>query len=291
MNIPLIHASSVHRVGGPFDARPVTTNLRRLLILDCVLLLIAGFQLFVLTQHTNRFFAWTISSPLTAAFLGANYWASLPLVYMSSRQRYWSHVRTVIWGVLVFTTLTLVATLLHLDRFHLADPLLSARGAAWAWLAVYLLFPLTLLIITLHQLRLQGEDPARQDPLPQLMRLLMAGQAVVMVVLGVVLFAFPRLPAWPWTLTPLTGRAVGAWLVGIGIISAQVTRENDWERVRVTMPGYALVGALQLVAILRYSDEVAWSRPHAAIYVIVLLSIFGLGCYGTMRSRLITPRR
>jgi hypothetical protein len=33
--------------------------------------LLAGLQLFVFATETDRFFAWTIASPLTAAFLGA----------------------------------------------------------------------------------------------------------------------------------------------------------------------------------------------------------------------------
>jgi hypothetical protein len=59
--------------------------------------------------------------------------------------------------------------------------------------------------------------------LPPLVRRALGVQGAVMVVVGVALLAVPvqagRL--WPWSLTALTGRAVGTWLVGLGIIAAQ----------------------------------------------------------------------
>ena len=58
-------------------ARPLTAGMRSLLIVAGVLVALAGIQLFVFSDRTDRFFAWTIEPPLTAAFLGASYWASV----------------------------------------------------------------------------------------------------------------------------------------------------------------------------------------------------------------------
>ena len=60
--------------------KPVVFGLRVVLVAAAVLALIAGYQVFVLTEHTDRDFAWTIANPLTAAFMGAGYWASLPML-------------------------------------------------------------------------------------------------------------------------------------------------------------------------------------------------------------------
>jgi hypothetical protein len=43
--------------------------------------LVAAWQLFVLTDHTDRFFAWTIGVPLTAAVDGAFYLAAFFLLF------------------------------------------------------------------------------------------------------------------------------------------------------------------------------------------------------------------
>jgi hypothetical protein len=110
-------------VSNTSSVQPLTVGMRVLLLVFCVTVFTAGFQLFVLAEYTERFFAWTINPPLTAAFLGANYWGSLPLVLMSAREHTWA--RVAVPGVLVFTVLTLVATLIHIDRFHMVRSELS----------------------------------------------------------------------------------------------------------------------------------------------------------------------
>src|SRR5688500_10950706 len=146
-------------------AQPLILDMRRWLWADSFLVLVTGIQCFVLADFTAAFFAWTINPPLTAAFLGASYWAAFPLVFLSAREREWARARVAVYGVLVFTTVTLVATLLHLDRFHLGSPQPLARVAAWAWMAVYVLVPPSLLVLLLRQRRASGRDPERTAPL------------------------------------------------------------------------------------------------------------------------------
>src|SRR5664279_3539681 len=117
--------------------RQTTPGTRMILLIASVLVFLVGIQLFVLTEMTDRFFAWTILSPLTAAFLGGAYWASFTMEYFASRHRTWAHARIAVPAVLVFTTVTLVVTLVHLEQFHLGDDSLMTRFLTWAWLFVY----------------------------------------------------------------------------------------------------------------------------------------------------------
>jgi hypothetical protein len=68
--------------------------------------------------------------------------------------------------------------------------------------------------------------------MPGVFRLVVAAQGAVRLRLGALLFVLPTLSLWPWALTPLTGRAVGAWLIGIGVIAVQMGWEGDWEWTR-----------------------------------------------------------
>jgi hypothetical protein len=54
------------------------------------LVLLAGVPLFLGSEQTDLYFAWTITPPLTAAFLGAAYWSSLVLLFLSVRQTSWA---------------------------------------------------------------------------------------------------------------------------------------------------------------------------------------------------------
>src|SRR5438105_2404442 len=113
---------------GP-DYRGSTTGIRRFFYVAASLVFAAGVPLFVGSTHTGRYFAWTIKSPLTAAFLGANYWAAIALEVLAARQRVWARVRVAYVPVLVFTLATLVVTLVHLDRFHLPCRAAAVRRA------------------------------------------------------------------------------------------------------------------------------------------------------------------
>jgi hypothetical protein len=265
---------------------PLTDGMRRMLIVSGGLVLVTAVQLFVLSEQTDVFFAWTIQPPLTAASLGAAYAASCVVEWLAARERVWARARVAVPAVLVFTTLTLVATLLHLDRFHLASPALVTRAAAWTWLAVYAVVPPVMAVILARQLRVGGGDPPRAARLAPALRVIVGLQGGIMLGMGIVLFVAPQAaaPAWPWMLTPLTARATGAWLVGLGVAAVHVVAEDDPTRVRPAMAGFAVLGALQLVALARYAGSVNWTRPDAWVHVVFLLSLLGAGLVGWRAS-------
>src|SRR5437762_3232381 len=100
----------------------VRPGLRRMLLVAALLVFTIAIPLFVLSRQTERYFAWTIQSPLTAAFLGAAYWSSGVLELGAARERWWANARSSVLPMLIFTALTTIVTLIHLDRFHLAVP-------------------------------------------------------------------------------------------------------------------------------------------------------------------------
>jgi hypothetical protein len=274
--------------GDPGDLRVLTVGMRRLLWLAGFLVFLAGVQLFVFSERTGELFAWTIDIPLTAAFLGAGYWASVVLEWVSARQRAWVHARISVPAVFVFTTLTLVATLLHLDLFHLGsefDPV--TRAATWGWIAIYVLVPPAMALLLVVQSRTRGEDPPRTAPLPHWIVGALVAQAVVLLALGCYLFIVPERAAslWPWPLTPLTGRAVGAWVFSIGVAAAHSVRENDLIRMRPAALSYLALGALELIAMARYRDTVLWEEPQTVVYVAFLAGMLVVGAAVTIASR------
>ena len=65
--------------------------------------------------------------------------------------------------------------------------------------------------------------------LPLALRLLLGAIAGVLLLYGVALLAVPVQAAtwWPWPLSDLTARAIGAWLVGLGWAAAQGQLSGD----------------------------------------------------------------
>ena len=152
----------------------MTRSVRTLLLVAAGLVLLAGIPLFVFPLRTADWFAWTVASPMTAVFLGASYWASAVLEVGGARARTWPQGRISVPAVMVFTTLTLVATLLHLPLFHLgADQAAQTRAVAWGWLVVYAVVPVAMLVLLVRQRRAGADEGVRTARLPGWVRLLL----------------------------------------------------------------------------------------------------------------------
>lgn len=238
-----------------------------------------GIVLYVFPRRTEDLFAWTIGSPMTAAFLGASYLASIPLSLLASLRRYWASMRLPFPGVGVFSALTLIATLIHLDVFH-TD---TAPGVVW--ITVYIISPITFFGILIWMTRAPGTDPPRTSPLVGWERALLLLVALVMIPFGVALFVAPGWAdgAWPWALTSLTARAIGAWLAGVGTVVLHMHWENDWKRIVPGPPELGLLGLLHLGAVARFSNEFNWDGVGAWLYVGCLVLFIAIGIYGVLK--------
>jgi hypothetical protein len=237
---------------------------------------VAGIELFALATETDRFFSWTIEPPLTAAFLGAAYWAACVLLAWAARQESWARARVTPPPVFVISVLLLIATLVHLDRFDL-DSLFG-----WFWLAAYVLVVPLLVFLVVEQVRRAGPQPRGERPLPLWLRAVLSLQGGALLALGATLFIAPEDAAsvWPWALTPLTGRAVGAFLIGFGAAAADAIREDDIELLRGPALAYAALGALELAALAIHSGDVTAEAAGVALYVAFCVTVLAAGLYG-----------
>jgi hypothetical protein len=272
--------------------RTLGPGMRGILLVGAVLVLTAGIQLFILTDHTDTVFAWTIKVPVTAAFLGAFYFTAMVLALLSARERVWANARVAVLGVFTFIVLTLLATLLHFDQFHFHAGGSVARGAAWLWLAIYAGDPPAILVLLLFQLRRPGGDPPRLHRLERWYRGLLLLLGLVALGMGIALFVAPDAAkkAWSWALTPLTARAVAAWLIGLGLVALAAVREDDWDRIRPVTYGLVTLGLLQSIALARYGDEVRWGSPTAWVFVAFLLVVLLAGAFGVVKARSVRER-
>jgi hypothetical protein len=268
-------------------AQPLTGGMRNMLYAASGLVFAVGITLYLLTEQTDRYFAWTIQSALTAAFLGGAYWSACALEFIAARRLLWADARVAAPAVISFTALTFVVTLLHLDRFHFGAPELITRAGTWFWLAVYASVPVIMTALLLHQLRAPGVDPPREMAMPDWMRLLLLGIAALLLVLGLALLAVPEAvaPLWPWPLTALTGRAVGAWLIGLGVAAGHAARERDLLRARPVMVSAVVFCVLQFIALARYAGEFAWGSASGWVYLLFLVVFLGIGAYGWLATQ------
>jgi hypothetical protein len=172
---------------------------------------------------------------------------------------------------------------MHLGQFHLGSQFAAGtRIVTWAWLAIYALVPLLMLIVLAVQARIPGVDPPRSAPLPTWLLALLAVQAVILLGFGAALFAVPEqaAPLWPWKLTPLLAQATAAWLISLGVAVGHSLLERDARRLLPAAVGYILLALLQAIALARYPHRFEWGSASGIIYLVFLGAMLLTGAAG-----------
>ena len=270
---------------GDAGVRPVVPAFRWILVPFVALATGAVISLYLRPEDTDEWFAWTIDPPFTAALLGAAYGGTLVFFAMTLRERAWADVRLAVSAPLLLSTAMLAATLLHLDKFHL-DEGGAPAVVAWIWLIVYLVVPPALLAVAVVGQCTPGDDPPRAVRLPAVIRVQLMGMGIAGVVGGAALFGWPTELAehWPWPITPLTGRAIAAWLLGLGLAALHAAVEDDLRRIRSGVAALATIGGLGLLACARYRDDLE-GGAGTAVLLGVLGALLALGTVGMVLQR------
>lgn len=247
---------------------------------SALLALIAGLLLFAGATRTDDYFSWTIDPPQTAAFLGASFWAAAILFQWAAQQRDWERLRIAVFPELAVAVLLLIATYMHLDKFH--DDLFG-----YFWVAVYSIAP-AVLIYLISATRGPGDaaDGEQPIPMPVWLRAALALQALAFAVYGVGLFVSPSGfdAAWPWALTPLTARAIASFLLGFALAAAIALRSGSLQRFRGAALTYAALGALQLLSVALHSSDFD-DGAALPLFAAFFASVLAVGAAGSLLGR------
>jgi hypothetical protein len=223
---------------------------------------------------TQTNFAWPIQPVVMAAVLGGFYITSAPLFLLPLFAKRWEMIRVMILPTALFSTIQLVATFLHWDKFSVGSV------PFYVWFASYLLPPPIFAGAYLwHQRRAAARSVASDEPLPVWLYWLFAVCGSGLAVAATVIFVFPALliPFFPWQLTPLTARSLSGWLMIVGTMMLSMFRENHRTRSRLAALMLILLLPALLVQITRYAGEVNWSSPVLWLSMILFAVI---GCCG-----------
>jgi hypothetical protein len=142
-----------------------------------------------------------------------------------------------------------VTTVLHWDRF------LHDNVAFWLWVALYFTTPVLVFAVFFRN---QREYDSRADSSGRIGSVAAGGLVLVGVTslatcLFLYLFPARAVAAWPWQLTPLTARTLGA-IFALGVAGVGAWWERRWSAMRILLQ----VAGLMLVLIL-----IAAARAHA----------------------------
>lgn len=253
--------------------------MRGLLYATGGLFFLAGVQLFVLSGDTATYFAWTMAPPITAAALGGAYFAATIAQFVAARRTTWAEARVAVPWAGAFAVLVLVVTILRFGEFHFSSSDAAPQFAAWLWLATCAGTAVATFLAMWVQLRVPGDDPPRNAPLPRSLRTSFRVETALLVFLGAPFLLVPgvALQIVPYTLSPLATQVIGAGFLGFAVFTYSALRENDLDRVQPVGGLLTVFAILELVTLARYAGDVKWASPLAWIYTLFFASFLPAG--------------
>ena len=223
--------------------------------------------------ETATRWAWPIKPVVTAAVLAGFYLAVTPIMVLGLVARRWEMIRVIVPAAIAFTSVELLATFIHWDKFSVGT------GPFYVWFASYVLPPPIFLAMYLWQQR-RAPPRSHERPLPGPLRRLLLVLGGLLTAEAVVAFAFPGwfTDSFPWQLTPLTARVLCGWLIAVGILMVTVALENHRDRVRLAAPFLILVLPALGVQLARFSEQVDFShfRIWAGLLLFAVVSACGV---------------
>ena len=230
--------------------------------------------IFLRPQDTATSFAWPIQPEVMAASLGAFYFASALIFVLPLFATNWQQVRVMILPTAAFSTAMLVTTVLHWDKFSVGTfPFV-------VWLASYLLPPPIFVgLYGWHQRRAAPVGVGIEVPIVAWARTLFRVNGLALTGIALVGLAVPAVlgAIAPWSITPLTARALCGWLLAVGLLQVSMAWEGDWRRARLASTMMIVLPIALVVQLARFADQVDWST--AALWVLLIdLAVMAAVC-------------
>ena len=229
---------------------------RVLSLLIIPFLLIAFVVLYLFPGDTKRLFAWTIRPTMTPMLLASAYLGGAYFFIRVLREPRWNVVKTGFVSVALFSSLLGVATILHWDKFN------HRHVAFWLWTGLYLSAPFLVTGGWLANRRFAAPAGADDRRLGGIPRGIVAMTGIIALVQGLVMFVAPSqvTAIWPWTLTPLTCRVVGA-IFCLGGAGVAVLADPRWTTLKLMLQVEMLMVTLTLIGAIRARAEFDTGRP------------------------------
>jgi hypothetical protein len=271
-------------ISTPIHMDQVYRPTRWLAIFIIPFLVVASAILLIWPGDTGRLFAWPIKPPMTAMMLGSAYMGGIYFFVRVVMARQWHTIKVGFLPVATFAGLLCIATVLHWDKFT------HGHISFITWASIYFVTPFLVFAAWWFN---RVIDPGRPDAgdrlIPRPLRWLVGVAGVIEVVVGLLLFFVPAwmITIWPWTLTLLTARVVGAMVTLPGIAQIGMALDPRWSSAKVGVESQAFSLLFILVSAAR-----AWSNfnlSNAGTYLFVGglggLLVFLAGLYLWMQSR------
>lgn len=245
------------RQAAPARDDRIFTVTRILAALIVPILAVAFGMLYLFPERSGELFAWPIGPAMTAMMLGAAYLGGAYFFTRAVLTQEWHTVTLGFIPVSAFAGYLGIATLLHWDRFT------AGHISFILWAFLYLTLPWVLAFVWSRN---RATDPHTPDvqypPLPDAVRRALGGIGLVLALVSLLLLIAPEvmIPTWPWPLTPLTSRVMGAMFVLPGLVGIGIWRDGRWSATRHILEAQIGSIALILLGVILAREDIDWGQ-------------------------------
>ncbi len=257
----------------------------RLLALVIIPFLLGAFViLYGFPRHTAQLFAWPIKPTMTSMMLASAYLGGAYFFVRVLAERHWNVIKGGFPPVVLFASLLGVATVTHWEVFN------HRHVTFWVWATLYFTTPFLVFAAWLANRRVAGVPAADELRLSPLAKWVVGVMGSLALIQGLVMFVAPGLvvPFWPWSVTALSCRVIGA-IFSLGVAGLVVFTDLRWSTVRLLFQVEMIMVTLMLIGALRAVPEF---HPHEAStwllgcgFVAILAGSVYLWVVMTARSR------
>jgi hypothetical protein len=230
-------------------------------------LVAAWTVLYVFPGRTKQLWAWTIKPDMTPLVMGGGYLSGAYFFARVARDRRWHRVAVGFLATTVFTSLLLLATVLHWEKFN------HGHVSFWAWLSLYVVTPPLLPWLWRNNRRTDPGVPDEHDALiPAGLRRAVAAGGAAQLCVAAALFAVPdRFISWfPWAITPLTARTISAFVAFPAVTWLCFAFDDRWSSFRIPLQTATLGLVLVSAGAVRARDDLAGPGWAVAGFVAAL---------------------
>jgi hypothetical protein len=234
----------------PNSADRVFASTRAVSVAIIPFLLLAFAVLVPWPTDTPRLFAWAIRPTMSAMVLGSVYLGGAYFFIRAARARQWNTVAGGFPPVGTFAGLMGIATVLHWDRF------IHSHVAFWLWVVLYVTTPFVVFGVFVSNQWEYVPATGTELVIPRPVAAGIVASGVLAVLVAGFLYLFPdaAIDIWPWPLTRLTARMMGA-IFALGLAGLGAWRERRWSAARILVQVAGIMLVLLLVAGVRGRSE------------------------------------
>ena len=256
------------------DNPSITPFLRAFTLVETLVLVGAGFGLFLFPEIFRAIWPWQIA-PFNTRFLGAIYLgAMIPIGYMYYSGR-WSPTRPVLRAIFTFTFLVLVVSLFYGSQFDFKS------WAVWAWFALYVALPLS---AGYHLWYYRAMPTTHLNPVPPNWHVILRSTSLLLGVYGLGLIVAPNTfsSLFPWKLDVFHSQLYSATFITGSVMMitiATLATPAEFIATGLNAAAFSIFSILGLIIVDADVNKINWSAAITLVWLgsLAVLAVLGIG--------------